>query len=81
MLDEIFKTTKLSLLDKVGRIYIGTSFGMFRGYPGLHQDSDNGACTKDYDPRFRPWYVSATSGSKNLILIIDVSGSMQGTPL
>jgi hypothetical protein len=62
-------------------MYVGTSFGMFRSYPALHRDSSNGVCAKDYDPRFRPWYVSATSGSKNLILIIDVSGSMQGTPL
>ena len=30
----------------------------------------------DYDPRFRPWYVSATTGRKNVIIIIDVSGSM-----
>lgn len=80
-LDDTFKSAKQSLLDKVGRIYIGTSFGMFRGYPGVHQNNTNGVCEKDYDPRFRPWYVSATSGSKNLILIIDISGSMHGTPL
>lgn len=30
----------------------------------------------DYDPRFRPWYVTATSGSKNVILLLDISGSM-----
>ena len=30
----------------------------------------------EYDPRFRPWYVAATTGRKNVILMIDVSGSM-----
>lgn len=35
----------------------------------------------DYDPRFRPWYVSATSGSKNVIIVIDVSNSMEGNTL
>lgn len=33
----------------------------------------------DYDPRYRPWYVTATSGGKNVILFIDISGSMDGT--
>ena len=32
----------------------------------------------DYDPRYRPWYVTATSGGKNVILFIDISGSMDG---
>ena len=32
----------------------------------------------DYDPRFRPWYVTATSGGKNVILMVDISGSMDG---
>lgn len=39
---------------------------------------EDGFCV-DYDPRFRPWYVSASSGGKNVILIIDVSGSMEGS--
>lgn len=43
-----------------------------RTYPTYKQCSD-------YDPRYRPWYVTATSGGKNVILVIDVSGSMSGT--
>ena len=30
-----------------------------------------------YDPRFRPWYVSAASGSKNVVILLDISGSME----
>lgn len=31
----------------------------------------------DYDPRFRPWYAMIASGPKTVIIVIDVSGSMQ----
>ncbi|CAD7975784.1 unnamed protein product [Amoebophrya sp. A25] len=29
-----------------------------------------------YDPRFRPWYSMIASGPKNVIVVIDISGSM-----
>ena len=29
-----------------------------------------------YDPRFRPWYVDAASGSKSVVILLDISGSM-----
>ena len=29
-----------------------------------------------YDPRYRPWYASAVTGPKDMILVLDVSGSM-----
>eukprot|EP00746_Dinoflagellata_sp_MGD_P145677 gnl/MRDRNA2_/MRDRNA2_78262_c0_seq1.p1 gnl/MRDRNA2_/MRDRNA2_78262_c0~~gnl/MRDRNA2_/MRDRNA2_78262_c0_seq1.p1 ORF type:complete len:972 (+),score=136.46 gnl/MRDRNA2_/MRDRNA2_78262_c0_seq1:94-3009(+) len=35
-------------------------------------------CPKNYDARFRPWYSAAASGPKDVILIIDTSGSMSG---
>ena len=33
-------------------------------------------CPTDYDPRFRPWYSTAATNPKVLIVVIDVSGSM-----
>lgn len=30
----------------------------------------------DYDPRVRPWYVAASSGPKDVVIIMDISGSM-----
>eukprot|EP00397_Hematodinium_sp_SG-2012_P024952 GEMP01026029.1.p1 GENE.GEMP01026029.1~~GEMP01026029.1.p1 ORF type:complete len:678 (+),score=88.55 GEMP01026029.1:210-2243(+) len=33
-------------------------------------------CPEDYDPRFRPWYAAAASGPKDVVLILDNSGSM-----
>ena len=78
--------TKFNELDdgrdkRYGISYIGTSLGSFRAYPTFRQvDPDTGECT-DYDPRFRPWYVIATSGAKNVLLMIDTSGSMYGSRL
>ena len=33
-------------------------------------------CTTSYDPRFRSWYVSAASGPKDVVIVLDKSGSM-----
>ena len=33
-------------------------------------------CPTDYDPRFRPWYSTAVTNPKLLIVVLDVSGSM-----
>ena len=51
--------------------YVGTPSGFFRSYPSQVLEQCH-----DYDPRIRPWYVAATSGPKDVILIIDVSSSM-----
>ena len=33
-------------------------------------------CTGSYDPRFRPWYSTAASGPKDVVIVVDTSGSM-----
>lgn len=67
--------------ERYGKAYIGSNLGSFRSYSSTRQiDPETGECP-DYDPRFRPWYVSATSGSKNVILMIDISASMEGNGL
>jgi len=33
-------------------------------------------CPNDYDPRFRPWYASGATGPKDVVIVVDVSGSM-----
>lgn len=30
----------------------------------------------DFDPRIRPWYVSAITGPKIMVILIDISKSM-----
>ena len=53
-------------------LYFGSLNGVFRTYPlAIKCDA--------FDNRIRPWYVGAVSGTKNMILILDFSGSMTGT--
>ena len=51
-------------------MYVGSNNGVFMAYPASQ------LCDK-YDNRYRPWYVGATTGAKNFILVLDFSGSMQ----
>jgi Mg-chelatase subunit ChlD len=51
--------------------YFGGHDGHFRQVPALHQVQCG--C---YDPRRRPWFVAASSGPKNVVIVIDVSESM-----
>lgn len=53
--------------------YFGAANGAFRIYPARSSETCG-----TYDPRVRPWYVAASSGPKNLVLLLDVSGSMSG---
>ena len=81
MLEDSFLGLDDGRENRYGKAYIGTNLGSFRSYPSTRQiDPDTGLCP-EYDPRFRPWYVAATSGAKNVILMIDVSGSMDGDRL
>ena len=54
--------------------YFGSHDGLFRQVPALHQVQCG--C---FDPRRRPWFVAASSGRKNVVLVIDVSESMDDT--
>eukprot|EP00665_Eupelagonemidae_sp_cell47_P004698 gene4697-8967_t len=56
---------------RVGFAYAGfQDIGNFVQWPGIEW------CPTDYDPRFRPWYAAAASGPKDVVIVVDVSGSM-----
>lgn len=55
--------------------YVGSTTGAARFYPGSPQSRADGKCSQ-YDPRQRPWFLAASSGPKDVVLLIDVSGSM-----
>jgi len=60
-------------------MYYGAADGSFSIYPGIlwpRDKEDTTKCGAKYDPRLRPWYLSASNGPKNVIFILDVSGSM-----
>ena len=54
------------------QMYYGSDTGSFRIIPARHSEK----CGV-YDPRRRPWYVAASSGPKDVVLVLDVSGSME----
>eukprot|EP00803_Ostreobium_quekettii_P009591 evm.model.scf_2457.1 EVM.evm.TU.scf_2457.1 scf_2457:378-12449(+) len=64
--------------------YIGTTTGTMRIWPGLPRerglvtgpnDELLGNC-RQYDPRTRPWFIAASSGPKDVVVLLDTSGSM-----
>ena len=81
LMEDTFKDLDDGREKRYGRAYVGSYLGSFRSYPASRPvDPETQECT-DYDPRYRPWYTIATSGAKNVILMIDVSGSMDRTRL
>jgi len=55
-------------------MYYGTMEGVMVNYPGFFWGDCEGST---YDPRERPWFVSGATGPKDVIIVIDKSGSMR----
>ncbi|XP_039626708.1 voltage-dependent calcium channel subunit alpha-2/delta-4-like [Polypterus senegalus] len=57
--------------------FFGSSTGFFRLYPGIKWTPDeNGVIS--YDCRNRNWYIQAATSPKDIVILMDVSGSMKG---
>ncbi|XP_048865382.1 voltage-dependent calcium channel subunit alpha-2/delta-4 isoform X2 [Brienomyrus brachyistius] len=60
--------------------FFGSSTGFFRIYPGIKWTPDaNGVIA--FDCRNRNWYIQAATSPKDLVIVIDISGSMKGLRL
>jgi Mg-chelatase subunit ChlD len=57
--------------------YFGARNGLFRRLPAIARDKCG---SYDFDPRVRPWFVAASSGPKDVVIVLDVSGSMMNSP-
>ena len=55
--------------------YTSDTLGSIRLWPGAPQGRGSTQCN-NYDPRLRPWFIAASSGPKDIIMIFDTSGSM-----
>lgn len=58
--------------NRIGYEYYGSQLGTYMQWPGVND------CNGNFDPRFRPWYAAAASGPKDVVVVVDISGSMQG---
>ncbi|XP_073388085.1 uncharacterized protein [Physcomitrium patens] len=56
--------------------YFGSAEGAWRTYPGREADPEKGCI--EYDPRKRPWYISAISVVKDLVVLLD-TGQVNGS--
>ncbi len=54
--------------------------GLYRTWPSMYQCRTENQCSGCSDPRYRSWYASAAAGSKDVIIVIDTSGSMTRRP-
>jgi len=59
--------------------YFCSSNGMFRRYPGAHW----GVPAKEdfFDCRLQSWYIQAAASPKDVLILLDISGSMTGLRL
>ena len=58
-------------------MYMGSVDGAMAYYPSvLWARPKPNQCDREYDPRLRAWFLSGSNGPKNVIFILDSSGSM-----
>jgi uncharacterized protein YegL len=57
-------------------MFFGSHHGPFRIYPARQSEGCG-----DFEAHLRPWYIAGSSGPKNVVLMLDTSGTMEGERL
>ena len=58
--------------------YFGSSTGFLRQYPAMKWLEDSEEDPDMYDARMRDWYIKAAASPKDIVILLDTSGSMTG---
>jgi hypothetical protein len=65
---------------QTGWVFLGMQeTAMYRTWPALYQCRSEAQCSGCSDPRYRGWYASTASGPKDVVIVIDTSGSMSSS--
>jgi hypothetical protein len=76
MLQSQFKANS-ELYDDINWNFMGLQeTGLYRNWPLIYQCRTEAQCSGCSDPRFRNWYAAAASGPKDVVLVLNTSGSM-----
>ena len=59
--------------NRIGYEYYASTRGTYMQWPGMED------CGNSYDPRFRDWFAGAAAGPKDVLIVVDTSGSMTGS--
>lgn len=77
-LDKVFKKNYQSD-PALSWQYFGSDTGILRHFPGLQwQENVDGEKADTYDCRKRSWYIETATCSKDIVILLDNSGSMTG---
>ena len=77
-MEEVFIRNYKNHSDYLVWQYIGTPQGVMRTYPAM---SLYPLSRTNFDVRKRPWYNAGIGCPKDVVVLVDVSGSMDGRPL
>ncbi|KHJ45357.1 cache domain protein [Trichuris suis] len=78
-LDEIFKARRAREFFAASWQYFCSQRGFMRFYPASPWFYDDAqTCLDMYDCRNSEWYIDAATHAKNIVILLDVSGSMLG---
>uniref|UniRef100_A0A158R5F7 VWFA domain-containing protein n=1 Tax=Syphacia muris TaxID=451379 RepID=A0A158R5F7_9BILA len=77
-IDNVYRQNKERTKDLAFQMFCSSS-GFMRFYPAIAWSWDNSEVKLDlYDCRSTEWYINSATMSKNVIIMLDVSGSMFG---